>query len=115
MQQSIPTINIKHDMPDVKEARKRLREELVAAREKGIVAIKIIHGYGSKGVGGKLKDALRTSLTGMRNRKQIRHFVHGERFFFYEKVARDAIDLCPALNKDPDYNKGNEGITIIIL
>ncbi|MBU1936323.1 Smr/MutS family protein [bacterium] len=115
MSQIITEINIKSDMPDVKEARKRLREELEKARQKGVVAVKIIHGYGSKGVGGALRDALRRSLTGMRNKEQIQHFVHGERFAFHELVAREAIDMCPALNRDSDYNKYNEGITIVIL
>ncbi len=115
MSQTVTEINIKSDMPDVKEARKRLREELDKARQKGHVAVKIIHGYGSKGVGGTLRDALRRSLTGMRNKNQIQHFVHGERFSFDELVAREAIDMCPALNRDSDYNRHNEGITIVIL
>ena len=115
MSQIVTEVNIKADMPDVKEARKRLREELDKARRKGVVAVKIIHGYGSKGVGGTLRDALRRSLTVMRNKEQIRHFVHGERFAFYELVAREATDMCPALKRDPDYNKHNEGITIVIL
>ncbi|MBU1901930.1 Smr/MutS family protein [Patescibacteria group bacterium] len=115
MSQAVLEINIKFDMPDVKEARKRLRDELDKARQKGIVAVKIIHGYGSKGVGGALRDALRRSLTNLKNKKQIRHFVHGERFAFYELVAREATDMCPALKSDPDYNRNNEGITIVIL
>lgn len=56
------TLNIKHDMPTVDQAR-RLILELDRAKKQGYKAIKLIHGYGSIGKGGVLKDALRKSLS----------------------------------------------------
>lgn len=49
----IITLNIKSDMPTVEEARKRLLTELQRAKAKGAKAMKLIHGYGSSGVGGR--------------------------------------------------------------
>lgn len=115
MSQTVIEVNIKSGMPDVKEARKRLREGLSNAKKQKATAVKIVHGYGSSGVGGALRDAIRKSLTGMRNRKEIKHFIHGELFSYDQKAAQDAIDMCPALNRDSDYNRYNEGITIVIL
>jgi hypothetical protein len=102
-------------MPTVEEARKRLLAELASARARGLTAIKLIHGYGSTGQGGALKDALRRSLTLRRKEGKIRHWVGGERWDPFEQVAREMMDACPELARDQDLGRGNEGVTVVLL
>ena len=111
----LKTINIKHDMPTVEEARKRLLAELASAKAKGFTALKLIHGYGSTGQGGALKDALRRSLTLRRKEGVIRSWVAGERWDPFETAAREMMDACPELSRDSDLGRGNEGVTVVLL
>ena len=55
-------VNLKGDRPTVEEARQRLREVIDAALVSGIEILKIVHGYGSSGTGGAIRDAVRASL-----------------------------------------------------
>jgi DNA-nicking Smr family endonuclease len=52
--------NIEAGMPTVEqEARQILISELKQAKNSGLSAVKVIHGYGSAGKGGALRGALR--------------------------------------------------------
>ena len=108
-------LNIKQDMPTVDAARRRLIREIHGAKAKGYKAMKLIHGYGSTGKGGVLKDALRKSLSLRRKEGIIKSFVAGERWDSFEEVARTILDACPELSRDSDLGQGNEGVTIILL
>jgi hypothetical protein len=112
---TIETVNLERGLPTVDEARQRLRVELQRARERRAPALKLIHGYGSTGVGGKLKDALRVSLKNLRNKGEIAAFVAGDRWTISEPLAREILDRCPALGRDSDLNRYNDGITIVLL
>jgi hypothetical protein len=115
MPPAIVTINIKSGMPTVDEARRRLIAELQRAQARGARAVKLIHGYGSSGVGGKLKDALRASLSRRRKEGLIHSYVIGEKWSIFEEPARAVLDACPELRGDSDLDRGNEGVTIILL
>jgi hypothetical protein len=112
---TLHTVNLERGLPTVDEARQRLRAELESARARRVSALKLIHGYGSSGVGGKLKDALRVSLKNLRNKGDIAAFVAGERWTISEPLAREILDRCPALGRDSDLNRYNDGITIVLL
>jgi hypothetical protein len=112
---SILTLNIKSDLPTVDEARRRLIQEIQRAKAKGYKAIKLIHGYGSTGKGGALKDALRSSLSRRKKEGVIQAFVAGERWDPLEEMARMILDACPELSRDPDLGRYNEGVTIVLL
>lgn len=112
---SILTLNIKSDMPTVDEARRRLLTELQRAKARGVKAIKLIHGYGSTGVGGKLRDALRSSLSRRRKEGLIQSWVAGEKWDPFDPVAQGILEACPELGRDADIGQGNPGVTIILL
>ena len=111
----IVTLNIKSDLPTVDEARRRLITELQRAKAKGATAIKLIHGYGSTGVGGRLRDALRSSLTRRRKEGLIQSWVAGEKWDPFDPVAQAILEACPELGRDRDMGQGNPGVTIILL
>lgn len=107
--------HIKAGLPRVGEARQRLAAELDRARASGAVAVKVIHGYGSSGVGGALREAIRRSLQKRRKEGRVRAFVAGEKWDLFDPVAREVLEACPDLARDPDLNRYNEGITVVLL
>ena len=115
MSARIRTVNLKSGMPTVDEARSQLIAEIDNARQRGDHVLKLIHGYGSSGVGGKLKDAIRSSLRRRRKEGKIRSFVAGEKWSVFDEVTNQILEECPQLGKDSDLNNCNEGITIVLM
>ncbi len=111
----VRNVNLKSGMPTVEEARSRLNTEIDKARQRGDHVLKLIHGYGSSGVGGKLKDAIRSSLRRRRKEGKIRSFVAGEKWGAFDEVTNEILGECPQLDRDPDLNNYNEGITIVLM
>ncbi len=113
MASKIKYFNIKADMPDRVEASRRLMEILRTSKGKEKV-IKIIHGYGSSGVGGIIKQTVHKLLRSELNSKKIRAYIPGEAIYSLMGFD-DVIHRFDHLIKhDSDYKKGNDGITYII-
>jgi hypothetical protein len=108
-------LNVKAGMPSVDEARRILLESLQPAQAGSIRLLKVIHGYGSTGVGGKLRGALRRSLALRKKEGAIKGFIKGEEWGLFNEEARALCDRFPFLRDDPDYNRENPGITIVEL
>ncbi len=108
-------INIKAGMPTVDEARRILLEGLQTAKSGGVRVVKVIHGYGSSGVGGKLRGGLRRSLALRKKEGAIKGFIQGEDWTLFNEEARALCDRYPILRDDPDYSRENPGITIVEL
>jgi Arc/MetJ family transcription regulator len=115
MAKLLKIVNIKTDMPLVDDARRRLLDEIKRAKAEGCSAIKLIHGYGSTGVGGALRTALRESLARRRKEGKIRGYIYGEKWDVFEPAARDLLEACPELRRDQDISRSNEGVTFILL
>ncbi len=107
-------LNLKKDSPTVELALGILEIEVEVARREGIVAMKVIHGYGSSGVGGEIKRALPFWLNRAKKRGFIRDFVKGEQWTASEKSAKFK-KVCPELLGDPELYFANAGVTIILL
>lgn len=112
---TIREVNIKASMPSVDEARRILLEAIETAKAGGVPLLKVIHGYGSSGVGGKLRGALRRSLALRKKEGGIRGFIRGEEWGLFNEEARALCNRFPFLRDDPDYNRENAGITIVEL
>lgn len=97
------------------EARKRLVNEINLAKRSGVKAMKVVHGYGSTGKGGALRDALRKSLLRRKKEGVISGYVYGEKWSIFEPDARAILEICPQLRSDPDLDRGNEGVTIVLV
>lgn len=108
------TFDIKSDMPTTQEASVRLANIIRTSNGKDKV-IKIIHGYGSTGVGGSIKTTVHASLRNRVRSQEIKAFIPGEAFsqpMGFDEAIRTYKNLLKA---DSDYNKMNDGITYIIL
>lgn len=108
-------INLEKGFPTIEEARKKLLLEIDSARNSGPVFLKIIHGYGSSGVGGTLGKAIRNSLKHRRKEGKVETYVGGENFGVFDQTARNMIEKYPELKRDADFNRGNPGISVAVL
>ena len=109
----VRTINLKSGFPSVEEARRRLIAEMDVARESGSRLLKIIHGWGSSGEGGKLASAIRRSLRLRVREGRAVLVVPGERFSGDSLEGRDLLQRHPSIRTDPDWNRANPGIVIV--
>ena len=107
--------NLESGMPAANEALLRLDYELTRARSSGALVVKVIHGYGSSGVGGVLRDAVQAELRRMAGDHKIRAFVAGEDWRTSNEVAWNMQKLVPELKQDRDWGRGNRGISIVLL
>lgn len=108
-------VNIKSDMPTAQEAIKRVTYHIRNGKSWGASAIKIIHGYGSTGKGGRIRTETRRYLSDQKSKRLIRDFIPGEDFSIFNSATRDAFALCDELRRDSDLDRHNNGITIVIL
>ena len=102
-------------MPSVSEALQRLETELALARQQKRAVLKIIHGYGSKGVGGDIRIAVQKRLREMLEAKQIRGCIFGEEWSKSRNEVWELLQARPELKSDPDLGRCNRGITIALL
>ena len=115
MSPAISEINIKRDWPTVEVAQERLKDEINRARRNGVKILKIIHGYGSTGKGGILRDELREQLAAMQKTGSIKQVVFGENFGMFDPATAGLTGKYPEVLKDRDYNRSNRGVTLIAL
>lgn len=105
--------DIKSDMPLVSEAQKRVMTLLRDCRGNEKV-IKIIHGYGSSGVGGAIKATVHRILQTQKESHQIRAYIPGEAIALLKGFDEDIRRFKPLIQNDADFHKGNDGITYVI-
>ena len=109
------TVNLEAGLPSVDDARRRLLAIMDAARKEGVRVLKVIHGWGSSGDGGKLGPALRRSLRLRVKEGRAVLVVPGERFSSDALEGRDLAQRHPSVRSDRDWNRANPGITIVEL
>jgi len=108
-------INLKEGMPYVDEAIKRLNDALSKARRDRVDALILVHGYGSKGVGGKIRVGIQQELRILQQTGHIRAWVAGEKWEEGNRTTDWIIQECPGLEDDPDLGAGNPGMSIVLI
>jgi len=111
---TMKVVNLEDGMPRVEEARLRMQFELESARRTGFTGVKLIHGYGSSGVGGSLRTELQKELRRMAHAGSIRVFIPGENWRVSNERAWELVKRYPEWKRDSDYGKGNKGISIVV-
>ena len=112
---SCAILNLEAGFPTVDDARRRLLSEMQSARARGVRVMKVIHGWGSSGEGGKLGPAIRKSLRLRVKEGKASLVLPGERFSSDTNKGRELVQRYPALRNDRDYNRANPGITLVEL
>lgn len=108
-------VNIELGRPIVEVALNRLDNALERARLDEIKVLTLIHGYGSSGKGGVIGKEVRKMLDYMYSRGEISAYIYGENFGKRHGPSREQVRRFPQLSKDRNYNKANQGITLVFL
>jgi hypothetical protein len=111
----IKIIDLEDGLPKVEEARLRMQRELQVARQQGYAAVKLIHGYGSSGVGGSLRIELQKELQRLTGAGTVRSFIAGEDWRISDEKTWELLKLYPEWKRDSDLGKANKGISIVLL
>ncbi len=115
MASQLREVNIKEDMPTADDAVKRVTFQLHTSKRLGFSALKIIHGYGSTGTGGKIRTKTRRYLDEQKRKGIIRDYITGEDFSIFDPATLKAFQSCAELRRDSDLERHNNGVTIVIL
>src|SRR2546426_12674765 len=107
---AIRTYNVEAGFPILDEARRLVIGEIKKAKREGIKVLKIIHGYGSSGKGGKLCAGLRKSFGLRKKEGVIKDFIAGEDFSIFNENTLNLLEAVPELRGDPDLNATNQGV-----
>jgi hypothetical protein len=111
----IKIINLEDGMPKVEEARLRMQRELQVARQQGYAAVKLIHGYGSSGVGGSLRIELQKELQHLFDTGAVKSFIAGEGWRVSNEQTWELLKRYPEWKRDSDLGRANKGISIVLL
>lgn len=109
------TIDIKSEQQTVRQAIAQFLVEVDACRIGGYKVIKVIHGYGSHGVGGAIKREFLKECQNLKNRGKIYDFVCCDNWTEHNVVRKIAINYCPDLLADRELYLLNPGCTIVII
>lgn len=109
--QKVIEVNLEYGKPTVDVAIQKMKNALATHRGQGGKAVILIHGYGSTGVGGCIKTAVRKWL-GENSRGLVNTFVGGEQWI---NKKREMITLCKSIEAFESRIANNDGVTVVIL
>ncbi len=115
MPSQLREVNIKADLPTAADAIKRVTFNIHQSKALGCTVLKLIHGYGSTGKGGKIRTEARRYLQQQKAKGVIRDFIPGEEFSIFNEATRAAFAKCDELRRDSDLERANNGVTIVVL
>ncbi|MFA4839200.1 MAG: hypothetical protein WC703_06985 [Candidatus Neomarinimicrobiota bacterium] len=108
-------INLEYDLPTVQQALLQLETAIHDGKRRRTVVLKLIHGYGSHGVGGDIRYAVLQSLVGFRKREVIADFIPGDEVVEQHEKLRALRKKFHEVKNDPDTAHPNAGVTFVIL
>ena len=91
-----------------------MERELALARQQNLSCLKLIHGYGSTGVGGDIRIAVQKRLVELAGAGQIAGVFFGENWSKTDADVWRLVQRRPELKADSDFGRGNRGITIVL-
>lgn len=111
---TVRVLNIEQGRPSTDEAEHLFRSKLISYRQESVRVVKVIHGWGSSGVGGSIRDRVHDVCHVLQAQRSIRLFVPGEAFSAYTQAGRTLVTQFPKLKEDSDFDAGNKGISLIV-
>ena len=112
---AVRTIDLEPGMPTVEKAMRRLDSKLSVAIARNVRVARIIHGYGSSGRGGKIREACRGALARMVGNNQVRAMICGEDHSVASIASQGLIRRIPELKSSSRTDADNPGITLVEL
>jgi len=108
-------VNLERGMPLVEQAMTRLARELELSRAEQCRVVTLIHGYGSSGRGGVIRQEVRARLQYLKMKRSINDFLPGEEFSSRTAAGRQLLRRFPFLSQHRDLNRANPGMTLVII
>ena len=108
-------INLKEFNQTEFQAIKELEIFLALCKKAKVKAVKVIHGYGSHGVGGIISKAVFQYAKRLEKQKQIKFFLLGVEWHLSNEKALKVLFEAKDCYNDEYLNKSNPGITILLL
>jgi len=108
-------VNLEDGRPTVNVGLLRMDRALADARAERVPLLKLIHGYGSSGVGGLLREEVWKALERLQRNGAISAFIPGEDFRLSHEASWELVKRDKAIREDRDFGRGNRGITIVVL
>ena len=109
------TLNLEQGNYTVDHALIMVEIEIERCAFDGCVAIKVLHGYGSHGKGGKILIALRQKLRQWKRNGFIKNYFAGDKWDVFDKEAWEILQADKSISGDEDLGRANPGITIIAI
>lgn len=109
------TVNLERGRPFVAEAVKKLKAEVQAAKIERVRVLTIIHGYGSSGKGGAIKDECRKCLDYLYSIGEIKGYIIGEEFSRRSGQVKNLLKRFPRLAVNRNLDRRNPGVTLVIM
>ena len=106
-------LNIKEGMPLVSEAMDFLKSSIERCRKNKFRCILVIHGYGSSGKGGAIRDKARQWLKAQERNGKIKSVTSGEDFSIFNFKSLELKNKDREL--DPLLRVCNHGVTVVEL
>ena len=95
------------------QALERLERDLREAWACGAKLVRIIHGYGSSGRGGKIRDAVRRELGRKLALGEVKAVTPGENYSSTTNSGRDLLSRFKELKTTERSDTHNPGLTIV--
>jgi len=111
----IVTVNLEDGMPLAQDALKKLDAEIRYNSRMGVKAIRLIHGWGSSGTGGKIRELVIKRLRAKKQKGTIKHYYCCESCINNIDKFQELISIYPELSQYFERDKNNKGVTYIIL
>lgn len=111
----IKTINIKQDFPPADVAVAYMEMEIESLKNTEVLALKVVHGYGSHGKGGEIKKQVHLKLKELKKFGKIRDYIPAEQFGYFARQDQYIRQHVSDLLIDIDLKNYNSGITIVLL
>lgn len=108
-------VNLEAGRPVVEVALSRMSEFINDGKRNQITVLIFIHGYGSTGKGGAIRDECRKMLDFMKSNGTIADYIPGEEFDRRSGRIKSLVQRFPQLANDRNMNRGNRGITLVVL
>lgn len=109
------TVNLKAGLPVASVALARMTEAIADSARQGVTFLTLIHGYGSSGKGGVIRDECRKALAFLRDKGVVREVIAGEEFDRRSGQVKALLQRYPSLARDHNLNRGNRGVTLVLL
>ena len=106
-------LNIKEGMPLVSEAMDFLKSSIERCRKNKFRCILVIHGYGSSGKGGAIRDKARQWLKAQERNGKIKSVTSGEDFSIFNFKSLELKNKYR--ESDPLLRVCNHGVTVVEL